>query len=310
MIVGISQEIRSTLNNWWMWFPLIFWVFFWNSSIGFSSHSLGIWKTWRHAAWLKVNRLTGRRVLKARWGGEFHPNVISCPATTVQFSQGFGARLRIILFAHILLMLFGCFAMDMLIYNDCLSHLSTLFTHFHFQFPAGERTLSLQRVVMIDCRVHSCCVFFGGGVMYFLAADRQITWRRASRTKDRAACSKNTNCVYGWSWELLGWIENRWQKYKTGWSTELVDFLLVLDIFGPMYTLAKRSYRHLNTTVFQIVHLKSHHHSWATPSDTREMMGPWGTQLTYQTLQLHLRYSRILAWSTLIIPDPSIFSSG
>ena len=149
-----------------------------------------------HAAWLKVNRinrLTGRRVLKARWVENFILlNVISCPATTVQISQGFGARLPIKLFAYILPMLFGCFAMNMLIYKECCSRLSTLFSHFHFRCLAGERTLSLRRRVMLDCRLHSCFVFFffGGGVIYFLAADRQITWRRASRTKDQAACSK------------------------------------------------------------------------------------------------------------------------
>ena len=191
-----------------------------------------------HAAWLKVNRinrLTGRRVLKARWVENFILNVISCPARTVQISQGFGARQLIKLFAHILLMLFSCFAMNMLIYKERWSRLSTLFSHFHFRCLAGERTLSLRRRVMLDCRLHSCFVFFlfflGGGI-YFLAADRQITWRRASRTKDQAACSKECRLYVGMIFDLrcaeLNWkqvaeVQNR-LKNRTCWFVTSSQF--------------------------------------------------------------------------------------
>lgn len=247
-----------------------------------------------HAAWLKVNRinrLTGRRVLKARWVENFILNVISCPATTVQISQGFGARQLIKLFAHILLMLFGCFAMNMLIYNEPWSRLSTLFSHFHFRCLAGERTLSLRRRVMLDCRLHSCFVFF---LFFFWGGDIfSSCW--PSDYVEKSLPNKGPGSMQQRMQTVCRddlWFEMRWVELKTGGrSTKPVEeqnllICNVISILGVPDCL--KSHHHIN-------------HPWCHPVSRY-------TQ-TYQTLQLHLKYliPRLAVIYSLVIPDPSIF---
>lgn len=192
-------------------------------------------------------------------------------------------------------MLFGCFAMNIAwsTRNAGVAWVLYLVTSIFDVLPEKELLAYEDGWCLIVDFIIALFSFFWR-VIYFLAADRQITWRRASQTKDQAACSKECRLYVRMIFDLrcaeLNWkqvaeVQNR-LKNRTCWLERSSQF-----------------------SVFQIVsnHITSHDATLCR--DIREMILSGGTQQTYQSLQLHLRYliPRLAVIYSLVIPDLSIF---